>query len=162
LTVANTGDKVIPNQTMKSLFVASLIAFTLSAAPVELASSGQPRGAVVISTNAGPLARRAATLLVSRVERKTGVKLLVQSAAPATGAAVVFATPGSRDLTGIKAPTTAELGEEGFALLAQGERLYVVAREGRGFIYGAGKILRTASYARGQMAPRRHWASTSR
>lgn len=136
---------------MKSLLFAFLVALTLSAAPVELASGGQPCGAVVLSANAGPLARRAAALFTSRVERKTGVKLLVQSAAPATGPSVVFATPGSRELTGIKATTTAELGEEGFALLAQGERLYVVAREGRGFIYGAGKILRTASYARGQM-----------
>lgn len=135
---------------MKNIILALLSAAALTAAPIELVVGGQPLGSVVVTPTAGPLARRAASLFVSRVERKTGAKLSMQAAAGA-GPAVVFATPGSRELAGIEAPTAGQLGEEGFALIARGERMYVVAREGRGLIYGAGKILRTAHYAKGSM-----------
>jgi hypothetical protein len=136
---------------MKSITFAFLAAAVLAAAPIELVSGGQPRGAVVVAPNAGPIARRAAALFTTRVERKTGAKLPIQRALPAAGAAIVFATAGSSQLSGIQAPTSAQLGEEGFALVEKGARLYIVAREGRGMIYGAGKILRTAQYERASM-----------
>ncbi len=136
---------------MKSVIFTFLAAAVLAASPIELVSGGQPRGAVVVASNAGPIARRAAALFASRVERKTGAKLPVRSAPPAAGAAVVFVAAGNPLPPGVQAPASEQLGEEGFALVEKGERLYIVAREGRGMIYGAGKILRTAQYTRGSM-----------
>jgi hypothetical protein len=150
-SVVVQDDKIVSIQPMKNAIFALLTAVALTASPLELVSGGQPRGVVVVAASAGPLSHRAATLLVSRIERKTGAKLSIVGTLPASGPAVVIAAAGSRELTGVKAPTAQELGEEGFALIAQGERLYVVAKEGRGLIYGAGKILRKASYARGAM-----------
>jgi hypothetical protein len=138
---------------MKSTILALITAVVLTASTpsLELVWGGQPRGAVVVAPTAGPLAHRAAILLVSRIARKTGAKLPIQSTPPPSGPAVVFAAAGSPELADVKAPSAEQLGEEGFALVERGSRLYIVAREGRGMIYGAGKILRTARYARGAM-----------
>jgi hypothetical protein len=48
-------------------------------------------------------------------------------------------------------PVPDELGEEGFFLKATGQDIFIVAREGRGMIYGVGKLLHTAEYLDGSM-----------
>jgi alpha-glucuronidase len=50
---------------------------------------------------------------------------------------------------GVTPPSGEELGVEGFFLRSVGENLFVVAKEGRGLIYGVGRLLHTAKYGRG-------------
>jgi len=130
---------------MKRLVVLALCAAFAAAAPLPVVS-------ITVSSSAGPLARRAAELLASRIERRTGVKPAVGTRLPAAGPAVALAAIDSPELAAwkVRAPSAAELGEEGFALVREGERLFVLAREGRGLLYGAGKILRTARYGGGR------------
>jgi hypothetical protein len=120
-----------------------LLPSLLSSAPLSLVENGVAKAVVVVSPTAGPLTRKAAELFTSRVERKTGAKLSVQSAIPQTGAAVVFETAAKSDVS---------VGDEGFQLKRQGSTLRIVAREGRGMLYGAGKILRASRAGAGTFA----------
>ena len=120
------------------LFAALLLLPLAAAAPVELVSEGRARGTIAATV---PAARRAADLLAARIERRTGVRVPVRAEAPAGAPAVRFVPSDDP-----------ALGPEGFRLEIQAGQLLITARPGRGWIYGAGKVLRTARYGAGRMA----------
>jgi hypothetical protein len=142
--------------------MAILFALTLQASELPLVEKGRAEAAIVVGTDAGPIAKRAAELLQSRVEGKTGTKLAIvrgQEAVqlPRSMTRIVIAEPGGQDgrtwmkSAGVKPPSAEELGAEGFFLQAAGHNLFVVAKEGRGLIYGVGKLLHTAKYGPSSM-----------
>ena len=50
---------------------------------------------------------------------------------------------------GVTPPSAEKLGTDGFFIRTAGHNLFVVAKEGRGLIYGVGRLLHTAKYGRG-------------
>jgi hypothetical protein len=141
--------------------MAMLFAMTLQATELPLVENGRAKAAIVIAANAGPIAKRAAELLQGRVEWKTGAKLTIVTGQqamqlPGSMARIVISEPTGlaagdwMKSAGFIPPTAGELGEEGFFLRATEGKLYVVA-EGRGLIYGVGKLLHTAKYGDGSM-----------
>ncbi len=127
--------RLFPLLCVASVFFAAL----LPGAPLPIVQAGHPAATIVVSRSAGPITRRAASLLADRIARKTGVQPAVASEAAANSPAIVFATGDPN------------LGEEGFEVRQEPNRLVIRAREGRGMLYGAGKILRTARYGPGMM-----------
>jgi hypothetical protein len=141
--------------------MAILFALTLQASELPLVENGRAKAAIVIAANGGPIAKRAAELLQGRVEWKTGAKLTIVTGQqamqlPGSMARIVISEPTGlaggdwMKSAGFIPPTAGELGEEGFFLRAAEGKLFVVA-EGRGLIYGVGKLLHTAKYGDGSM-----------
>jgi hypothetical protein len=105
--------------------------------------------------------QKAADLLQSRIEQRTGAHLAVVSGEDSKRLTsetrrIILATPASSLLPPFVAghrgmPSTAELGEEGFYIATSGNDIVLLAREGRGMIYAAGKLLHTAKYFGGSM-----------
>jgi hypothetical protein len=142
--------------------MAILFALTLQASELPLVEKGRAEAAIVVGTDAGPIAKRAAELLQSRAEGKTGTKLAIvrgQEAVqlPRSMTRIVITEPTGHDgLTwmksaGVTPPSAEELGTDGFFIRTAGHNLFVVARVGRGLIYGVGKVLHTAKYDKSSM-----------
>jgi hypothetical protein len=149
------------NRFMTALLLMLLVA-TLHAAELPVVENGRSRAVIVLGSDAGPLVRKTAELLQSRVEQRTGARLqIVVDAVAATQLSdgpprIVIATPDSRLLPALAlpqrtTPSAAQLGEEGFFIATSGRDILLLAREGRGIIYAAGKLLHTAKYFGGSM-----------
>jgi hypothetical protein len=148
---------------MSVLFPVFFLSFSLGrAAEIQLVDQYQVRAAIVLDSEAGPLSRKAAELLDSRVEQRTGAHLTIVSGAEAANrlspetSRIILATPGSRLLAALAAPlgtvpSAAELGEEGFFIATSGRDIVLLAREGRGMIYAVGKLLHTAQCGKGSL-----------
>src|SRR5271157_1368215 len=107
-----------------SFTTASLLMFlvaTLPAAELPLVENGKAEAAIVLGSDAGPLVRKAAELLRSRVEQRTGARLAVVPGAEAAKQLsaetnrIILATPDSRLLAALASrprttPSAAELG----------------------------------------------------
>jgi hypothetical protein len=162
IKIQNLEDHFRAARLFVPLSVAILFAMTLQATELPLVENGRAKAAIVIEANAGPIAKRAAELLQSRVESKTGARLTIVTAQqamqlPGSMARIVISEPtglaaGSwMKSAGFVPPTAGELGAEGFFLRTAEGKLLVVASEGRGLIYGVGKLLHTAKYGDGSM-----------
>jgi hypothetical protein len=151
---------------MKKVTVVLAFLFTsftfAHAAEIQLVDQHKARAAIVLDSEAGPLARKAAELLESRVEQRTDAHLATMSGAEAANqlgpgtSRIVLATPDSRLLAALHLsqrtiPSAAELDEEGFFVATSGRDIILLAREGRGMIYAVGKLLHTAKYFGGSM-----------
>jgi hypothetical protein len=154
-------DLFIWNRFTTALLLMLFVA-TLHAAELPLVENGRARAVIVLGSDAGPLVRKAAELLQSRVEQRTGARLpIVIDAATATQLSdatprIVIATPDSSLLPALAlpqrtTPSADELGEEGFFIAKSGSNIVLLAREGRGMIYAVGKLLHTAQYFGGSM-----------
>jgi len=127
-----------------------------------LVENGKARAVIVLGSDAGPLARKAAELLESRIEQRTGARLPTVIDAVAANRLsdgtlrIVIATPDGSLLSALAlrqyaTPSASELGEEGFFIETIGNNIVLLAREGRGMIYAAGKLLHTAHYFAGSI-----------
>jgi len=64
------------NRIMTALLLMLLVA-TLHAAELPLVENGRARAVIVLGSDAGPLVRKTAELLQSRVEQRTGARLQI-------------------------------------------------------------------------------------
>jgi hypothetical protein len=132
------------------------------AAVIQVVDQNNARAAIVLDSQAGPLSRKAAELFEGRVEQRTGARLAIVSGAEAVTRLspgtirIILATPDSSLLPALAlrqrtTPSADQLGEEGFFVATSGRDIVLLAREGRGMIYAAGKLLHTAQYMEGSM-----------
>lgn len=121
------------------------------------------RATVVTRGESAPeVERTAVRVLVEEVEKRTGVRWNVATEWPEAGA-VIVATSGLDGGGALGEHATAAVREgasrlkpEGFALIAEGtaERpvAWIAGKDGRGVLFGVGKLLRTAAMGRGRVA----------
>jgi hypothetical protein len=148
-----------------AVFFSALCLFVLPlgfARELQLVGKHVSQVAVILESQAGPLARKSAELLQSRVYERTGTLLPIQFGPEAAKSLslktyrIFVVSPGSSLLSQTEAshfamPSANELGEEGFFLTTTPRDIVILAREGRGMIYGVGKLLHTAQYFNGSM-----------
>jgi hypothetical protein len=115
---------------------------------------------VVVRENAAPVAEKTAvTVLLEEAEKRTGVRWSSKSGWPDSGAAIV-ATSKLDDLAGgPRAPeeilkSVARLKPEGFVIAVDGTKpkqpvVWVVGADGRGVLFGVGKLLRVMKLTKG-------------
>lgn len=105
-----------------------------------------------------PLERKAATLLVEEVEKRSQVRWQVQSAPPADGAPVIALGTASalQAFPGLKALPSDIKTAEGFRVQAQPtpgkSSVEIVGNDPRGVLYGVGYLLRQLHMTRGHIS----------
>lgn len=133
--------------------------------PAAEAAVDLTRAVVVVRPDPrAPAERTAATVLVEEIEKRTGVRLGMQNAWPTDAPAVIAIT--TRDgkapwLARVPRREGADLPEvkpEGFAIRTTAARqgqpatVFVVGADGRGTLFGIGRLLRTLRCTKGTIA----------
>lgn len=111
------------------------------------------RATVVVGANAGPVAKRAARMLVEMANERGGAWRLADRA-PASGA-VVYLGPFGSIPSGSSTPPPAKLGREGYQLIVRrmNRRPVILAsgRDDRGCLFAAGHIVRLLRWSAGPL-----------
>lgn len=107
-----------------------------SCEPLTLASRGGTAVSVVVSTNASLAVKHAVTEYVHYVERMTGVKPVCQTDASELPESAVVIGP-----TRFSPAVDKKLGTDGFRLLVEDNRLYLIGSPIRGALYAVLEIL---------------------
>ena len=126
-----------------ALTAALLLAAGIRAGDLVLAERGGPaRYAIVVSAQASACERYAAEELRDFLAKVTGVTLPVETdAKPLPRKAIVVGETRFGASLGLPENLAAELGEDGFRLLARGERLVIFGSRRRGVLYGVYEVL---------------------
>ena len=107
---------------------------------MDLVRDGQPVATLVVAENAPPMVRYAASELQTYIRKATGVQLPIATAKPTDGSAVVWV--GESEGTRALGLSTADLGPDGFKIVARDNWLALFGRESKP-IYATSHPLRT-------------------
>ncbi|MCC7499628.1 MAG: hypothetical protein IT160_18750 [Bryobacterales bacterium] len=121
---------------LRIVLAAALVASGAAASTLDL-----HRATVVVRSGDIPIAEKtAATVLVQEVEKRTGIRLAVSTAQPATGPAIL-----------IRSGSTPDIKPEGYRLVTDGPLVRLVGADGRGALYAVGRLLRSLDYGKGTL-----------
>lgn len=131
--------------------VALLLLGALVCAPLTAAVLDVSRAVVVVRPGELPAAEKtAAAVLLEEMERRSGVRLQVDSHWPATGPVVAVTSTRNVPGWGRQIPETTARSE-GFRLWVDGSVVWVVGADARGALYGVGHLLRQLNWAKGKL-----------
>lgn len=146
------------------MLVSCWMALGTLAVPLLLGMHDHPRGAepmdmtrstLVVPESAARLVRTAAEVLREEVEKRTGIRWPIATAWPKSGWAIGIVAGGD-SLSGRPRPEACRPPEaaDGFALLTDLSNqnspvLWIVGHDGRGALYGVGRLLRALECRRG-------------
>ena len=108
-------------------------------------------GAVIVKAGDSPVVGKTATMLQEEIEARTGLRLAILKKAPGgDGPAILLGTAAAM-------PAPAERGDipekaEGYGVWVEGSTVYLVGRDDRGALFGAGCLLRSLSMTEGALA----------
>lgn len=122
----------------------SALVYLVSSLPsnaVEIVRDGQPLAQVVIRANASPSEQRAASELVTHIERMTGARLaIINDAAAVPERAILIGDVAYRE-TVLPRFNVRELGTEGYYLKNTAKHVLVLGSDVRGAMYGTTALL---------------------
>lgn len=143
--------------------VSTVITILLSAAAADVCA--QPdldlKTTVMVAPVGGPVGR-AAALLSDEVYARTGIRWYIRDHFPGAARVVLCTIDDVPDGISLPAGLTVPDTAEGFAVGVDGDSVIIAGRDGRGVLYGAGRLLRALTMREGQISlPRNTLISTS-
>ena len=153
------GPSLITLTSMKPMLSVLLLLFTLGATHVPAQTVHDMRDLhIVVADGSLPRAEQAASILLKEeIGKRTGLKVDITARWPATGSVIVLTRVGEKpraELAGISGPALIAK-PEAFRLLTpgiKGRALVVIEGfDARGVLFGAGQLLRRATYKRGAL-----------